>query len=78
MSGPRLVVGVVVMGVIVPVVLFVLLGLTKTTQFFTIAACTLLAWSAADLLAAILDRPRLKDRSARQALKHDWQNRPEE
>jgi hypothetical protein len=74
-SGLRLVVGIVVMGVIVPIVLFLLLGLKSVSQLLTIAVSTLLAWGVADLFSGILERPRLKDRSPSQALKHDWQNR---
>ena len=36
---------------------------TRSTQFFTVAATTFLAWGVADLLATILEKPRLKDRS---------------
>jgi hypothetical protein len=75
MSGLRLVVGVVVMGLILPVVLYLLLGLKEVSQLLTIAASTLLTWGVVDLLAGVLDRPRLKGRSPSQALKHDWQNR---
>ena len=71
-----MVVGVVVMGVLLPVTLYLLLGLKEVSQLLTIAASTVLAWGVADLLAGILTRPRLKDRSAGQALKQDWQNRP--
>jgi pyridoxal/pyridoxine/pyridoxamine kinase len=63
------------MGAIVPVVLFLLLGLKDVSQFLTIAVSTLLAWGVGDLLSGILERPRLKGRSPSQALKHDWQNR---
>lgn len=66
------------MGVAVPLVLFLLLGLTRPTQFFTIAAATFLSWGVADLLAGILEKPRLKDRSPAKALKEDWERRSNE
>jgi hypothetical protein len=68
-------VGVLVMGILVPVTLFFLLGLHTFSQFFTVAACTLLPWGVADLLAGILERPRLSDRSPTRALREDWDRR---
>ena len=78
MSGIRLVVGVIVMGIVVPIMLFLLLGLSTFSQIFTIAAVTFLAWGAADLLASILERPRLKDRSPGEAFRQDWERRSKE
>lgn len=78
MSRIRLVIGVVVMGVLLPVALFLLLDLSTATQLFTIAASTFLTWGLVDLLAVILERPRLKDRSPQQALKEDWERRSSE
>ncbi len=63
MSGIRLVVGLIVMGIAVPLIIFLLLDLQTPGQFFTIAASTFLSWGVADLLATILERPRLRDRS---------------
>ena len=63
------------MGLILPVILYLLLGQKGVSPLLTIAASTLLAWGVADVLSGILERPRLKDRSPSQALKHDWQNR---
>jgi hypothetical protein len=74
-SGIRLVVGAIVMGVVVPVMLFYLLGLSRLPQLFTLAAASFLAWGAADLLAVILERPRLKDRTPTKAIKDDWDRR---
>jgi hypothetical protein len=74
-SRIRLLVGVVVMGVLLPVALFLLLGLSTPSQLFTLAASTLLTWGMVDLLAGILERPRLKDRTPQEALKHDWKGR---
>ncbi len=74
-SGLRLVVGFLVMGVAVPTTLFFLLGLQTPSQFFTVAATTFLTWGVADLLASILEKPRLKDRSPRQAVTEEWERR---
>ncbi|MGZ8795785.1 MAG: hypothetical protein ACXW2Q_14140 [Thermoanaerobaculia bacterium] len=78
MSGIRLVIGIIVMGVVVPVTLFFLLNLQRPMQMFTIAATTFLAWGAAELLAAILQKPRLKNRSPQQALREDLERRSSE
>jgi hypothetical protein len=66
------------MGVIVPVTLFLLLDLRTMARLFTIAATSLLAWGAGDLLARILERPRLKDRTAGQAWRDDLERRSHE
>ena len=78
MSGIRFVVGVIVMGIAVPVIIFVLLDLQTPGQFFAIAASTFLSWGVADLLATILERPRLRGRSPGQALREDWDRRSKE
>ena len=75
MSGIRLAVGVVVMGLLVPLALFFLLGLRTPSQFFTVAACTLVSWGVADVMAGILERPRLSDRSPTRAIREDWDRR---
>lgn len=77
-SGLRLLVGVIVMGVAVPATLFFLLHLHSLSQFLTIAAVTLLTWGVADLLATILERPRLKGRSPGDAIRQDWDRRSRE
>jgi hypothetical protein len=74
-TGLRLLIGLLVMGVAVPVVLFLLLGLHTPAQLLTIALVTFLSWGVADLLATVLGRPRLEDRSPGKALKEDWQRR---
>lgn len=71
MTGPRLIVGVTVMGIAVPLTVFFLLGLHTPGQFFTVAATTFLAWGAADFLASILEKPRLENRSPGLALRQD-------
>ena len=63
------------MGVLVPVALFFLLRLTTLSQLLTVAATTFLAWGLTDLLATILGRPRLRDRSPGKALREDWDRR---
>jgi hypothetical protein len=73
--GVRLFVGVIVMGVAIPVMLFFLLGLHTLSQLFTIAATTFVAWGVCDFLSTILERPRLKDRSPGRAIKEDWDRR---
>ncbi len=78
MSGIRLVVGTIVMGVAVPIMIFMLLRLQTLTQLFTIAVSTFLSWGVADLLATILEKPRLKDRSPGKALREDWDRRSNE
>jgi hypothetical protein len=46
------------MGILLPVAIFFLLGLSTLNQFLTIAASTFLTWGAADLLSSLLERPR--------------------
>lgn len=77
-SGTRLVVGSIVMGALVPVTIFLLLGLRSLSQLFTIAVCTFLSWGLADLLAMIMEKPRLRDRSARQAIGEEFDRRSQE
>ncbi|MEA2164698.1 MAG: hypothetical protein QOK37_2825 [Thermoanaerobaculia bacterium] len=75
MSGLRLIVGVIVMGIAVPLMLFFLLGLHTPGEFFTVAATTFLSWGCADFLASILERPRLENRSPGMALREDLDRR---
>lgn len=75
MSGIRFVVGVIVMGIAVPVIIFLLLDRQTPGEFFTIAASTFLSWGVADFLATILEKPRLRGRSPAQALREDWERR---
>ena len=78
MSGIRLVVGVIVMGIAIPVTLFFLLGLHTPSQLLTIAAATFVAWGICDVLSTILERPRLTGRSPGGAIKEDWERRSKE
>ena len=78
MSGIRLTVGVIVMGVLIPITLFLLLGLNRVPQLLTISATTFLSWCVADVLATILSKPRLKDRSPGKAFREDWERRANE
>ena len=66
------------MGVAVPATLFFLLDLERPSQFFTLAATSFLAWGVADLLATILENPRLRDRSPRQAIEEEWERRAQD
>ena len=78
MSGIRLVIGIIVMGIAVPVTLFLLLHLHTLSELLTIAAVTFLSWGFGDLVATIMERPRLKDRSPGHALREDWERRTKE
>jgi hypothetical protein len=75
MSGPRLIVGIIIMGILLPLTIFFLLDLQTASQFFTVAAATFLAWGVGDLLASILERPRLQNRSPQDAFRQDWEQR---
>ncbi len=70
-----MVIGVLVMGMAVPIILFFLLGLHTLPQLLTMVAVTVLAWGVSDLLSSLLERPRLSDRSPAKALKEDWERR---
>jgi len=74
-SGRRLIIGAIGMGVVLPVTLFLLLGLHTASQLFTVAASCFLAWGVADLLASLLERPRLKNRTPGGAFREDWERR---
>ncbi len=74
----RLLIGLIVMGIAIPITLFLLLGLHSWSQLFTIAATTFLSWGVADILATILERPRLQGRSPGKAFKEDWERRSRE
>jgi hypothetical protein len=63
---------VIAMGVIVPVLLFVLLDLSRPLEFFILSATCFVGWGVADLVALILSRRRLENRTARQALS-EWE-----
>jgi uncharacterized membrane protein len=77
-SGLRLFIGFLVMGIVVPLTIFLLLAQHTVSQFLTIAATTFLSWGVADLLATVLARPRLQNRSPQQALREDWDRRSKE
>lgn len=78
MTGIRLVIGVIVMAIAVPITLFFLLRLQSLSQLFTLAATIFIAWGVADLASTILEKPRLQDRSPGRALKEDWERRSKE
>ena len=78
MSGLRLVVGIIVMGIAVPLTIFLLLGLDTPAQLFTIGATTFLSWGVADLLSTILEKPRLSNRSPGRAIREDLERRSRE
>ena len=68
----------IVTGIGVPITLFLLLGLTTFSNLLTIAAVSFISWGVADLLASILERPRLKDRTPGAALREDLERRGKE
>lgn len=74
MTGVRLVAGILVMGIAVPLLLFYLLDLQTINQLFTLSLVCFFSWGVADLMAAILERPRLRDRTAKGAWK-DWEKK---
>lgn len=78
MSGIRLVIGAIIMAVAVPVTLFLLLDLHSVSQLLTVAAVTFLSWGFGDLLASILEKPRLHGRSPGKAIREDWERRTKE
>lgn len=78
MSGIRLFTGVIVMGIAIPITLFYLLGLQRIEQLLTIAVVTFCSWGLADVLANILSRPRLENRSPGHAFREDWERRSKE
>ncbi|HEY0592936.1 MAG TPA: hypothetical protein VGE86_06415 [Thermoanaerobaculia bacterium] len=63
MRGIRLLIGLVVMGIAVPAILFFLLDLGTLGALFTVSATCFLSWGVADLAAGILERPRLAGRT---------------
>ena len=68
-------VGIIVMGIFVPVALFFLLGLHSWQQLLTMSAAIFLTWGVADLLASILERPRLQKRSPQDAIREEMERR---
>ena len=66
------------MGIALPLTIFYLLGLQTRSQFFTIAVSTFLTWGVTDLLASILEKPRLQGRSPGHAIREDWERRQNE
>lgn len=77
MSGPRLLIGLVVMGICVPGALFVLLPLQTSNQFFAVSAICFLCWGVADVLANILSRPRIENYTPGRALR-EWESSKKE
>jgi hypothetical protein len=77
-SATRLIVGLIIMALAVPATLYLLLELHVRSQLFTLGAVIFIAWGVADLLASILERPRLKGRSPGAALKQDLERRSKE
>ena len=66
------------MGILLPIALCLLLTPPLRTHFAIIAPATFLTWGVADLLATILERPRLQNRSATKAIGEEWDRRSHE
>lgn len=77
MTGIRLFFGVIVMGIAVPITLFLLLQLHSLTDLAVIATVTFLSWGVTDVLASIVARPRLKDRTPGTAIRDELSRRVE-
>ncbi|MDX1583067.1 MAG: hypothetical protein R3338_05630 [Thermoanaerobaculia bacterium] len=75
MTGARLLTGAIAMGAIVPVLLFVLLDLSRPIELFVLSITCFVGWGVADLIAVILSRTRIEDRTAREALEQWERNR---
>jgi hypothetical protein len=73
MTGLRLAIGALVMGVLVPMALFFLLPLSSLSQLLTASATCFLSWGVADVGVGLLSRPRLSQRSPGSALR-EWEN----
>lgn len=56
-------VGLIVMGGLLPAALYFLLPLDTLAEFLTVSATCFFSWGVADLTANILARPRLENRS---------------
>ena len=69
MRGIRLFIGLLVMGIAVPAILFFLLGLGSLGELFAVSATCFLSWGLADLAARVLERPRLENRTPGRALR---------
>lgn len=69
MKGIRLFIGLIVMGIAVPAILFFLLDLGSLGSLFTVSATCFLSWGLADLAATILERPRLENRTPGRAIR---------
>jgi hypothetical protein len=66
------------MGALLPATLFFLLHLKTLPQLFTVAAATFMSWGVAEVLAGILEKPRLKGRTATAAWREDIERRAED
>lgn len=69
MSGIRLAVGLVAMGGVVPLVVLYLLNTLSPSAWLSVAAPCFFGWCIAELIANILARPRLENRSPGDALR---------
>ena len=72
MKGPRLAVGIVVMGIVVPLSLWILLHLQSIGSVLIVAATCICGWAVAEVMASILERPRLKGSSPAAAIR-EWE-----
>lgn len=77
MTGTRLLTGTITMGVVVPVLLFVLLDLSRPIELFTLSMTCFIGWGFADVVAMILSHKRLEDRNAKDVLEQ-WERQKSE
>lgn len=78
MTGRRLAIAVVVMGLGVPVVLFIILDLRDLSDAFVVSATCLFAWAVVHLLGEILTLPRMRGRSNPVDALRQWEKRDED
>lgn len=78
MTGRRLAIAVVVMGLMVPAVLFIILDLRDLTDAFAVSATCLFAWAVAHLMGDILTLPRMRGRSNPVDALRQWEKRDED
>lgn len=71
MTGRRLVIGLVTMGIAVPLVILYFLEQVSASGWLAIAATSFIGWCLAELLSNILARPRLENRSPASAIR-EW------
>jgi hypothetical protein len=69
MSGRRLWIGLVAMGIIVPLVIGYIIKLDTFGEYFAVAIPSFFGWCIVDFIANVMSRPRLENRTARGAIR---------